>query len=679
MPELKTGIQYLKGVGQHRATLYKKLGIETIGQLLYHLPRSYIDLTAPLRIGDLLSGQSGAVRVMILAKSPEQRIRGGLSVFKVKVTDGEEDMMVTFFNTKYTVDALKLQEEYILYGAVTKEGNRIQMSSPMVISTQLAGSMMPIYPAVAGLSSKSIATDIQRALSMVGEQIPDIIPQVLRQQQGLCHIYFAMENIHNPKTMEDFETAKTRLIFEELFILSAALLRSRKDKHRSPVAPMERVDMQKFWNKIPFEPTFGQQQSISQILSDLMGSTAMNRLVQGDVGSGKTIVAAAAAYFTIQNGGQVALMAPTEILAAQHAQNLTPIFADLGIEVELIVGSLSPKQKRLRRERAEQGEVGLVIGTHALLTEDTMFHNLSLVITDEQHRFGVGQRASLIAKGKELHTLVMSATPIPRTLSLIIYGDLDISVIKELPKGRLPVKTYCIDSGKRQRAYGFIKEHLNRGLQAYIVCPLVEENDTSELASASAMYQELSERDFVGYRLGLVHGKMKAKDKDAVMAQFKAGELQLLVSTTVIEVGVDVPNAVIMLVENAERFGLSQLHQLRGRVGRGTVQSHCILVSDAKSPLTLERLGVLCKTTDGFAIAEEDLRLRGPGDFFGNRQHGLPSLAIANLAKDVSILHMAQEAAAEVLTEDPQLQHRENRLLGEKVAAMLEHLASTAN
>lgn len=657
--ELQTDIRYLKGVGESRAALYQKLGIETVEDLLYHIPRRYIDLTRPTPLAAAVPGQKCAVRALLAAKGREQRIRRGLSLFKLTAVDGPVTLHITFFNAKYTVEALREGEEYIFYGSVTGGFYSRQMDSPQVFRPEEAGTLLPVYSLTQGLSNKMVSRQVTEALNRV-EQLPDPLEgSGLPQQYGLLSYSQALHAVHFPPDWQAIETGRNRMVFDELLCLSLCFARMREGRHRLHVPPMRMQPLTEYYRALPYELTGAQQRAIAEAMSDMCSGTPMNRLVQGDVGSGKTAVAAALCYFAYRNGAQSTLMAPTEILAQQHYNSLAPLLGSLGMQVALLTGSLSPKKKETLKAALAAGEIDLCIGTHALLTDDTAFANLGLVVTDEQHRFGVQQRAALRQKGKDAHVLVMSATPIPRTLAMIVYGDLEISVIDELPAGRRPIRTYLIDSTIRQRAFGYIKKHLDEGYQAYLVCPAVQSEDedtaAASLKSAVEYAEELAHGAFGDYRVGLLHGKMRPAQKEKVMAEFAAGEIQLLVATTVVEVGVDVPNAVIMMVENAERFGLSQLHQLRGRVGRGQVQSHCILLSDTENPDTLERLRVLCGTNDGFKIAEEDLKQRGPGDFFGERQHGLPEMKIADLAADSRLLQKAREAADALTERDPTL------------------------
>ena len=672
---LESAIRYVRGVGEAREKLYRKLAVETVEDLLYHLPRSYVDLTAPCGILAAPLGELAPVRAVVAGKGREQRIRRGLSVFKVTAVDEASSLTITFFNAKYTVESLREGQEYIFYGKMEGTLLRREMKAPLVFPAGTGG-LVPIYPLTAGLTSKGIAGNVDAALAALGE-LPDSLPSLLRGKYHLCTLDFALRNIHRPHTMEEARIARRRLIFEELLCLGLGFARLREGRTKLISRPMEPVDLSPFWEALPFSPTGAQRRAVAEAVADLCSSRPMNRLVQGDVGSGKTLVAAACCYFAFRNGRQSALMAPTEILAEQHARSLRALLEPLGMQIGLLAGSLPARRKREIKAALERGEIHLAVGTHALLTEDARFRDLGLCVTDEQHRFGVAQRMSLGQKGDNPGTLVMSATPIPRTLALIIYGDLDLSVIDELPAGRQKIDTYLIDGAKRERAFGYLRQHLDRGLQGYIVCPLVEESGEGESdgrKAAVAYAAQLQEGPFRGYRLGLLHGKMKPADKEAAMRAFAAGETQLLVSTTVVEVGIDVPNAVIMVVENAERFGLSQLHQLRGRVGRGKEKSTCILISDTKGEDTLRRLKYLCSSGDGFQIAEYDLQLRGPGDFFGMRQHGLPQMKIADLSQDGKILYEAQSAVRELLDEDPELQgcpslrRRTDRMMGTAAA-----------
>lgn len=675
----ESGIQYLKGVGEKRAALYAKLGVHTVRDLLRHFPRDYIDLSAPCEVASAPVGETCAIRAVLLSKSKEQRIRAGLSVFKLEAADGSGSFAITIFNSKYTVDALQPGQEYIFYGRLTGSLLRREMLSPSIYPLPGAERILPVYPQTAGIHSGLIRRNILQALREV--EIPeDPLPRDILRKHGLPPAEEAVRNIHFPGDLAAAERARARFIFEELLTLSCALSTLRADHTAEAVQAMRRIDLGPFYASLPFSPTGAQLRCIGEAVEDLCSALPMNRLIQGDVGSGKTLVAAACLYFAQQNGVQSAVMAPTEILAEQHLTTMTAFLDPLGVRAALLTGSTRAVARRALCARLAAGEIDVLIGTHALLSEGVQFRRLGLVVTDEQHRFGVAQRAKLSQKSEGVHVLVMSATPIPRTLSLIIYGDLKLSVLDELPPGRQPVETLVIDSGKRERAMGFVRKHLEEGRQAYIVCPLVErgEEDTG-LRPAVEYAQKLSEADLRGFRVGLLHGRIKPKEKEDAMRRFKSGEIQALVSTTVVEVGVDVPNAVIILIENAERFGLSQLHQLRGRVGRGSEKSWCILVSDTKGEAARERLSVMKRSSDGFEIAEQDLRQRGPGDFFGYRQHGLPALKVADLAADLTVLQSAQDCAQELLARDPSLSLPEHRALRASVAEMLRAVGERPN
>ena len=672
-------VSALRGVGQQRATQLRRLGIETVGDLLCHYPRGYIDLSAPQPISDAPLGQACTVRAQVLRKHGEVHIRGGKTLSKVTVADQSGALEITFFNQSFTANALKEDSEYLFYGRIEGTLLRRAMLSPAVYPADDCRPFFACYPLTKGLSNKMLANLITQALGSAPD-LPDRLPQAVREQQFLCPIEQAVREIHQPSGMEALEQARRRLMFEELFVLAAGvgLLGRQTRACRAPV--MQPHPLDRFYAALPFTLTGAQQRAIDQLTADMCREIPGNRLVQGDVGSGKTMVAAAGAYFAFLSGAQTALMAPTELLARQHYQGLSPLLEQFGMRTGLLLGAMTPAQKRQVREQLETGALDFCIGTHALVSEGIAFAKLGLVITDEQHRFGVAQRAALQQKGTHPHTLVMSATPIPRTLALMIYGELDVSIIDELPPGRQPVKTYKISSPKRERAFGFVREHLAAGRQAYLVCPLVEQTEeSSNLHAATEYFEQLRTGAFAGFRVGLLHGRMKAKEKETVMAAFVAGETSLLVATTVIEVGVDVPNASIMLIENAERFGLSQLHQLRGRVGRGKEQAFCILLSDSRSPETLERLETLCQTTDGFALAEYDLQARGPGNFLGKQQHGLPRLKLADLTTDTRLVAQAQQAAQQLLTLDPLLQAAEHRLLREEIERMMQAVGDRPN
>ena len=654
-------LRYIKGIGEKREELLKKLGIYSLSDLVHFFPRTYLDFTALTPISQIIPGEVYAFKAIVGYTPVENKIRKGMTIYKTMVTDGKAGVRITIFNSKYLADSLEQGEEYIFYGKVTANSGSLEMSNPIVEAFDKETGLKPVYPLTAGITSNILLKIMGNALEAYSKQ--DIllpVPEKIRQEYSLAHKNFALRNIHFPKSRNDLEISKNSLIFEELLIFQTAMLRL-KNRNKGKTSLSLKDDYSKeFASSLPFTLTGAQERVISQCICDMKCDVPMNRLVQGDVGSGKTVVAASLMYSAAKNKMQSVLMAPTEILAQQHYKTLKNLITDEDITCELLTGSVSAKKKADIKERLAKGEIDYIVGTHALLTDNTQFYNLGLVVTDEQHRFGVKQRGTLTGKGNNPHTLVMSATPIPRTLSLIIYGDLDVSVIDELPKGRQKISTFAVDTSYRERMYGFIRKNLDSGNQAYIVCPAVEENE-NDIASAVKHAEDLAKKEFKDYKVGLLHGKMKPKEKDKIMSQFQSGEIQLLVSTTVIEVGVDVPNSTVMVIENAERFGLSQLHQLRGRVGRGKDKSYCILVSDAKGESARARLEIMCKTNNGFTIADKDLELRGPGEFFGSRQHGLPEMRIASFTENMDTVRQTHAAAKKILAEDPTLSKPENQ------------------
>ena len=649
MARLSDPITILKGIGPTKAKQFAKLGIYSLEDLICHFPRGYEDRTKLVPIEKLEVDRPACFKAMVMNSPRTAHIRKGLDLTRVQVADHTGRLTLTFFNQKYTAEQLQYGREYIFYGAVSGDFIGYNMTSPVFEALDsppvTTRRILPIYPLTAGLSNASVLKAVRQALQLC-DPPREIIPEAIRREHGILPADRAYYAIHEPASMKEAEMAKKRLIFEEFFIFSAglSLMRAARATKTAPIYVNQ--DLADFYAALPFRLTGAQQRAINEISADLGKGAPMNRLVQGDVGSGKTMVAAAAAYLAVKNGHQAAMMAPTEILAEQHYAGLSKLLTPLGIRCQLLTGSLTPKQKRERRETIAAGDTDFVIGTHALVSDTTAFHDLGLVITDEQHRFGVGQRSRLGAKGNDPHMLVMSATPIPRTLALILYGDLDVSILDELPPGRKPVDTFLVNESYRARINAFIRKQVADGHQVYVVCPAVEENETLNLKAASVWAETLQQTVFPDLKVALLHGQMKGAEKDAVMSAFSRQEADILVATTVIEVGVDVPNATLMVIEDADRFGLSQLHQLRGRVGRGKAKSFCILTSHSKNPETLQRIKAFCKTNDGFKIAEEDLALRGPGDFFGSRQSGLPVFRVANLACDLATLKQAQEASA---------------------------------
>lgn len=674
MISLSSDIKYIKGVGEKRAELFKKLGILDVRQLVHFYPRKYQDWSQEMTAAQCESGENACIKATLMTPVKEHMIRKGMTVFKCNFTDGETVIHVTLFNNKYLAKSLRQYNDYILYGKIEKTLTSANMSSPKIEEAEKNIGIHPIYSATEKLNSKAIGKVVKTALDSL-PPFDETLDTDFRLKYGLASLDFAIRQIHFPESFENLEKARYRLIFEELLILQLGLLKLKSKKKNETAIHINKNYTEEFYSLLPFAPTNAQKRAISECIEDMSKEYAMNRLVQGDVGSGKTAVGAGVIYTAVKNGFQCALMAPTEILAAQHMDTISQMLSPTGIKIDLLTGSTNAKQKHEIKSRLINGETDLVIGTHALIQNDVEFRNLGVVITDEQHRFGVNQRANLAMKGNEVHTLVMSATPIPRTLALMIYGDLDISVLDELPAGRRKIRTDVVDTRYHKRIYEFVKKAIARGEQAYIVCPLVEEGET-DLLPATQYAEKLAQNDFKGYNIGLLHGKMKAKDKDNVMTAFSDGSIKILVSTTVIEVGVDVPNATVMVIENAERFGLSQLHQLRGRVGRGSVQSYCILVSDSKSETAQNRLAIMKEYSDGFKIADEDLKQRGPGDFFGNRQHGLPDLKIADMLEDTETLTLCRKAADEILAEDYNLDLSKNKNLAQAISDMFRNSVS---
>lgn len=667
----QTAIRFLKGVGEKRAAILVKQGIDTVGALLRFFPRAYADWSKLCPIEEAPVGEKVCVKATVVTEIEEHFVRAKMTLYRFVAADETgARMLVTLFNNKYLAARLHRGSTYLFYGEIVEPRFQPQMSSPQIREAGDA-SIRPIYPASADLSSKAFEKLMQTALAST--ETVDPLPAEILARNGLCDLQTALREIHFPQSPQALQNARRRLVFEELFLLQTTLLLLREKRKRAVGRVLQADRTAEFESLLPFSFTAAQKRVVAECGAELCGGRRMNRLVQGDVGSGKTAVAAALLYSVAKNGLQGAMMAPTEILAEQHFATLSKFFENTGVQVVLLTGSLKKSQKDAAKAALASGAAAVAVGTHALLTEDVAFADLGLVITDEQHRFGVEQRAKLAAKGDFPHTLVMSATPIPQTLALMLYGDLDISILDEYPKGRQPIETYCVDGGYRARVLNYVKKHLDGGLQGYIVCPLVEAGE-SDCKSAEEYYLELANGFFANYRIGLLHGQMKPKEKDAVMRDFADGTVQLLVCTTVVEVGVDVPNAAIMVIENAERFGLSQLHQLRGRIGRGTAKSTCILISDAKDEVTVERLQVIRQNNDGFKIADADLALRGPGDFLGRRQHGLPSFRIADLSADLPTLRKAGEEARAILVNDPTLKLPEHASLRAAAAELYQKM-----
>ena len=676
MAELFDSIRYLKGVGEARARLFAKVGVETIYDLLTYFPRTYEDRTRIVEICDLEVDTPACFTAMVVSSPRTARLRKGLELTKVTVADDSGKLNLTFFNQSYLAQQLSYGKTYLFYGALSGDYAGYGMTNPIVENPEAPGvqtrRIVPIYNLTAGLTNGLVTRTVQQALELCA-QIPEILTPALRQKYGLCPAQQAYRLIHNPASQQELAAAQKRLAFEEFFIFSAGLqiLRSRRLRHTR--IPFASTDLSDFCAALPFPLTDAQQRVIGEICGDFTRGAPMCRLVQGDVGSGKTMVAAAAMVCAARNGVQSAFMAPTEILAEQHYHALQPLLERLGITCVLLTGSRKASEKKLVRSSLENGSADVVIGTHALLSDTTSFSRLGLVVTDEQHRFGVAQRSKLSAKGDTPHLLLLSATPIPRTLAMILYGDLDVSIIDTMPPGRQPVDTFLVGEDMRARINAFIRKQVEAGHQCFIVCPAIEESDTESLKSAQQWAETLQQTVFPDLRIALLHGKMKGPEKEAVMASFARGQADILVATTVIEVGVDVPNASLIVIENADRFGLSQLHQLRGRVGRGTAKSYCVLFSSNRNAETQARLKALCKTTDGFAISQADLDLRGPGDLFGSRQHGLPMFRCAELGSGMQTLILAQQAAADFIADDDAKNAPEFAPLMDRICKLFEN------
>ncbi len=682
MARLTDPITILKGVGPTKAKQFAALNIFTLGDLICHFPRGYEDRTRLVTMDKLEADVPACFRAMVMNTPKTSHIRKGLDLTRVQLGDHTGRIQVTFFNNRFAAEQLHYGEEYFFYGAVSGDFVGYNMTNPVFeavdappVNTRV---ILPIYPLTAGLSNAALRKAVLQALAIC-DPPEEILPQSVRDAYGILGADRAYHAIHAPNSMAEAEMAKKRLIFEEFFVFSAGLALMRAAKESKRVAPYENLSLAEFEKALPFALTGAQKRAIGEILQDFSKGAPMSRLVQGDVGSGKTMVAAAAAYCASRNGYQAALMAPTEILAEQHMATLHKLLAPMGIRTAMLTGSMTAKEKKLVRQQLEQGEIDVAIGTHALLSDATVFHHLGLVITDEQHRFGVAQRAKLSNKGEDPHMLVMSATPIPRTLALLMYGDLSVSILDELPPGRQPVDSFLVDESYRARIHAFIRKQVNQGNQCFVVCPAVEENEDLGMKAATVWAEILQKKAFPDLKIALLHGQMKGVEKEEIMAAFARKEADVLVATTVIEVGVDVPNATLMVIEDADRFGLSQLHQLRGRVGRGEAKSYCILTSQNKNPETLRRLKALCATNDGFQIAEEDLQMRGPGDFFGARQSGMPVFRVASLHMDLQTLKDAQAASAAWIDTKDATETPEGKALRQRIGELFRRAEGTIN
>ena len=666
-------ITAVKGIGAKRAGLFNKLGIFNVGDLIFYYPRDYEDRSRIKKIAQLEDGEKCAFIGVIDSRVREKHIRKGLSIYEVSVKDDTGKITAVWYNQHFIKNVFKMGDKYIFYGMISRKFNSLEIQNAIYEREDKKDKLMgivPVYPSTKGLTQNIIRSSIKAALELTDGKFEEVLPEWIKKEYSLLGLDYSISNIHFPKSNDDFIKARYRLVFEELFLLQLALLSVKNTLRKNKKAikfQKNREKIDEFIKNIGFNLTNAQRKVFDEIEKDMESDKVMNRLVQGDVGSGKTIVAIIALYKAVINGYQGALMVPTEILARQHFETIHSLFLKEGIKVDLLVGSQTAKEKKNILKDIEEGKTDVVIGTHAIIQDSVKFLRLGLVITDEQHRFGVRQRAVLSNKGNNPDMIVMTATPIPRTLALILYGDLDISIIDELPPGRKPVETYVVDNSMRKRINNFIRKKVLEGRQVYIVCPLIEESDSVDLKSAEKLAEKIKKDDFKDLNVGLIHGKMSGKDKENVMESFLKGEIDILVSTTVIEVGVNVPNAAVMVIENSERFGLSQLHQLRGRVGRSVHKSYCILYNEGKNKVAKERMKVMEKNSDGYIISRKDLEIRGPGEFFGTRQHGIPQLKIANLYNDMDILKKAQTAALDLIKKDQDFTMKEHFLLKKKI------------
>ncbi len=664
MVDLNKEVQYIKNVGPNRVKLLNKLNIFTLGDLITYFPRNHEDRSIPKKIAETTDGEEVLIKATAITKVTEMRTRR-MTIYKLVVRDDTGVCTITWFNQKYLKDKIKIGNTYHFFGKIENKLGRIEMNSPVFEEEGVeknTGRIVPIYPSTFNLSQNMLRKVMESGINEVYGKLEETLPEYILEKYKLLEINEAIKNIHFPESNSDFIRAKNRLVFEELLGVQLALLNLREgyNVEKKGIKFNKDVKMNDIIDTLPFKLTNAQLRVLKEINDNMESEKTMNRLLQGDVGSGKTVVSIISAYKAVKSGYQVAIMAPTAILADQHLKNFEKTLKNFNIKCELLISSVTKKKKEDILQRLANGEIDILIGTHAILEENVVFNNLGLVVTDEQHRFGVKQRAKIVAKGNNPDVIVMSATPIPRTLALILYGDLDISIIDELPPNRKKIDTFAVTKEYEERVNNFVKKQINEGRQAYIVCPLVEDSEELDLKSVTALYEKYKNEVFSEYKVEYLHGKMKAKDKDEIMNRFKDGQIDILISTTVIEVGVDVPNSSIMVVENAERFGLAQLHQLRGRVGRGEYQSYCILKYEGKGKNTKERMKIMCQTNDGFVISEKDLELRGSGDFFGTAQHGLPELKIANLFEDIQELKVIQELAQKIISDDPLLEQEKN-------------------
>lgn len=671
MIDLNKDVKYIKGVGPARVELLNRLGIFTLKDLITYYPRTYEDRNKPKYICECEEGEEVLIEAIVCRGMTNVRLKGK-TMQRLIVRDETGSATITWFNQTYLKSKFKVGDKYKFFGKVSKKAGKVMFNSPVFDveeKTQNTGRIIPIYPLTYNLSQNNLRKIIEAAMEEVYGKLQETLPQYLLKEYSLENINDATKHIHFPDEFKDFNIARNRLVFEELLSVQLALLELKNSymNEEQGIKFSKEVKMSEIIHTLPFKLTKAQLRVLEEIDNNMESEKSMNRLLQGDVGSGKTVVAMCAAYKAVKSGYQAAIMAPTAILATQHLENFKGILEKLDIKCELLISGITKKRKKDILERLRNGDIDILIGTHAIIEENVIFKNLGLVVTDEQHRFGVKQRTRIAEKGNNPDVLVMTATPIPRTLALILYGDLDISIIDELPPNRKKVETFAVGKNMTERVNHFIKKQIQDGRQAYVVCPLVEENEEMDLKSVEKLFETYRKEIFSEYRVEYIHGKMRPKDKDSIMERFKNKEIDILISTTVIEVGVDVPNSNIMVIENAERFGLAQLHQLRGRVGRGEYQSYCILKFEGKSENVRKRMKVMCETNDGFIISEKDLELRGAGDFFGTMQHGLPEFKIANLFEDIETLKRVQSVAMKILSEDPKLEKDKNKLLKELI------------
>ena len=672
MIDLLKDVKYIKGVGPERVKSLNKLGIYTLEDLITYYPRTYEDRSKVKKMDELENGEEGLIEAICVSRISEIRIRKNMTIYKLIVRDETATCEITWFNMPYLKTKFKIGNRYKFFGKVKRTASKIEMNSPIFEEAENSintGKIIPIYPSIYELTQNTLKNIMNNGIKMVYGNLGETLPEYLLKEYNLIDINKAIKNIHFPENFEEYNKARQRLVFEELLILQLALLKLKNSYavDETGIAFNKNVHMSDVINTLPFKLTRAQTKVLEEIDSDMESAKPMNRLLQGDVGCGKTAVSIIASYKAVKSGYQVAIMAPTAILAKQHLENFRKMLGQFNINCELLVSGLTKKQKEDILERLKTGEIDILIGTHALLEDNVEFKKLGFVVTDEQHRFGVRQRAKISSKGTNPDVLVMTATPIPRTLALILYGDLDISIINELPPNRQKIDTFAVTQNMEDRVNNFIKTQINEGRQAYIVCPLVEENEEIEAKSVLELAEKYKNQTFKKYKVEYMHGKLKPAEKDAIMEDFKNGKIDILISTTVIEVGVDVPNANIMIIENAERFGLATLHQLRGRVGRGTYKSYCILKYKGKSDVIKQRMEIMTKTNDGFVVSEKDLELRGSGEFFGTKQHGIPEFKIANLFEDIETLKSVQSVAIKIIEEDSKLESEKNARLKKQV------------